>query len=131
MQYKRYGTEDKKETIMILAIDFDGTICRGLYPNIDGLQPYAKETIKKLKEDGHYIIINTCRSGEQLLETINWLLEHGIPFDRVNDNAPEQITMYGNNCRKIFADIYIDDRQIGGLPSWLSIYEYIKTKKNA
>lgn len=110
---------------MILAIDFDGTICRGTFPNIEGESPYAGEIIRKLKADGHYIIINTCRSGQQLLEAINWLLQQEIPFDRVNDNEPAQIALHENNSRKVFADLYIDDRQVGGLPSWLAIYEYI------
>lgn len=110
---------------MIIAIDFDGTICRGKYPNIDGEQPYAKQTIEQLKADGHYIIINTCRSGKQLLEAINWLLQQGIPFDRVNDNEPTNVALYGNNSRKVYAHIYIDDKQVGGLPLWKDICNYI------
>ncbi len=103
---------------MILSIDFDGTISRGTYPAIDGLQPYAKECINKLYHDGHYIIINTCRSNGELLEAINWLLDRRIPFDRVNDNNPDMIGLHQNNSRKIFADIYIDDRNLFGFPGW-------------
>lgn len=115
---------------MIIAIDFDGTICRGKFPNIDGEQPYAKQSMKQLKDDGHYIIINTCRSGKQLLEAINWLLQQGIPFHRVNDNEPTNVALYGNNSRKVYAHIYIDDKQVGGLPSWLEIYEQITAAEN-
>lgn len=113
---------------MIIALDFDGTICFGKYPNIEGIQPLAKKYIQKLKADGHYLIINTCRSGEYLVQAINWLLENEIPFDRVNDNEPTQTAMYQNNSRKIYAHIYIDDKQIGGLPSWQEIYEFITEK---
>lgn len=111
---------------MILAIDFDGTICRGKYPNIDGLQPYAKEVINRLYKSGHYIIINTCRSGDQLTEAINWMLQQGIPFNRVNDNHPEQSALYNNNSRKVNADLYIDDRNLGGFPGWLQAEKEIE-----
>jgi len=110
---------------MILAIDFDGTISRGKYPAINGLQPYAKEVINRLFIDGHYLIINTCRSGDQLLEAINWMLQQGISFHRVNDNHPEQTAMYNNNSRKIYAHIYIDDKNLGGFPGWLQTEKMI------
>ena len=103
---------------MILAIDFDGTICRGKYPAIDGQQPYAAETINALYDAGHYIIINTCRSNDVLLTAINWLISQGIRFHRVNDNHPEQTALYKNNSRKIYAHIYVDDKNLGGFPGW-------------
>lgn len=109
----------------IIAIDFDGTISTGRYPAIDGLRPGAKEAINALYTEGCYIIINTCRSGQQLLDAINFMLHVGVKFDRVNDNHPLESAKYNNNSRKIFAHIYIDDKQIGGLPPWESIYDYI------
>jgi len=115
---------------MILSIDFDGTICRGTYPNIDGQHPYAAETIERLYNEGHYIIINTCRSGERLLEAINWMLKEGIKFHRVNDNHPEQIKLYNNNSRKIYAHLYVDDKNLGGFPGWLWAYDAITEKEN-
>lgn len=115
---------------MILAIDFDGTICRGKYPNIDGLQPYAKEVINRFYESGHYLIINTCRSGDQLIEAINWMLQNCIPFHRVNDNHPGQTAIYNNNSRKVNADVYIDDRNLGGFPGWLQTEEIINEMVN-
>lgn len=111
---------------MILAIDFDGTICRGKYPAIDGQQPYAAVTVNQLYDDGHYLIINTCRSGDQLTEAVNWMLQQGIKFHRVNDNHPEQTALYNNNSRKIYAHIYIDDKNLGGFPGWPQAYETIK-----
>ena len=110
---------------MIIGIDFDGTICRGKYPAIDGQQPYAAETINALYDAGHYIIINTCRSGEQLLLAINWMLTQGIRFHRVNDNHPEQTALYNNNSRKIYAHLYIDDKNLGGFPGWKLAMEMI------
>ena len=99
---------------MIIAVDFDGTISRGKFPAIDGEQPYAGESLRKLHDEGHKIIIWTCRTGDQLLNAINWLLERKIPFDRVNDHDPENIAKYGEGGKKIYAHCYIDDKNIGG-----------------
>ncbi len=114
---------------MTIAIDFDRTIARTDNFVIAGEVPGAKEAICKLKEAGHYIIINTCRTEDTLLDAINWLLRQGIPFDRVNDNEPVNVEAYGSNSRKIYADVYVDDRQVGGLPAWSEIYEYITDLK--
>jgi hypothetical protein len=110
---------------MIIAIDFDNTISRGKYPAIDGLQPYAKDVINRLHASGHYLIINTCCTGDQLTEAVNWLLQQGIPFNRVNDNHPENAAIYGSNSRKIYAHLYIDDKNLGGFPGWLQAEEMI------
>ncbi|MEL3904422.1 MAG: hypothetical protein P1P63_04855 [Treponemataceae bacterium] len=114
---------------MIVAIDFDGTLHTGQYPAIGSEAPYAAEMMRKLRSDGHYLIINTCRSGEMLVNAVNWLLRHDIPFDRVNDNCPVSTAKYGSNSRKIYAHVYVDDKQIGGLPTWPEIYNYISEKE--
>ena len=114
---------------MIIAVDFDGTLHTGKWPDIGAEAPYAGEVMRKLKADGHYLIINTCRTGDMLLKAINWLLRHDIPFDRVNDNCPTGIEQYGNNSRKIHAHVYVDDKQVGGLPPWRDIYDYITEKQ--
>lgn len=104
---------------MIIAVDFDGTISRGKYPAIDGEQPYAGESLRKLYSQGHKIIIWTCRTGDRLLEAINWLLEHQIPFSRINDHDPDNLTKYGGEGgKKIYAHVYIDDKNIGGFLGW-------------
>lgn len=112
---------------MIIAIDFDGTIHNGIYPYIGLLKTHAKEVINTLKEQGHYIIIWTCRTGDDLLEAVNFLLEKEILFDRINDNCPDNKATYGGNTRKIYADYYIDDKQIGHLPAWRDIETFINT----
>lgn len=115
---------------MIIAIDFDGTIVRGTFPAIDGLMPDARQYINMLKADGHYLIINTCRSGRQAIEAINYMLYSGIPFDRFNDNEPTSIAKYNSNSRKVYAHVYVDDKQVGGLPPWSEIYRYITDVEN-
>lgn len=111
---------------MIIAIDFDGTICTDQYPEIGVPLPYVVDTIQTLYKDGHYIIINTCRDGDRLTEAINWLMANDIPFNRVNDNHPDVPAKYGSNSRKVFADLYIDDRNLGGFDTWLQAYERIQ-----
>ena len=110
---------------MIIAVDFDGTLHTGKWPGIGAPQPYAVDVMNKLKADGHYLIIWTCREGDLLVNAINWLQEKGIPFDRVNDNHPEGTVRYGNNARKVHAHLYVDDKQVGGLPPWEEIYDEV------
>ncbi|MDR2806274.1 MAG: hypothetical protein LBB85_11700 [Dysgonamonadaceae bacterium] len=113
---------------MIIAVDFDGTLHTGEYPAIGAPAPYAAEIMQQLAEDGHYIIIWTCREGDYQTDMVNWLVEHKIPFNRVNNHAPGVVKKYGFASRKIFADVYIDDRQIGGLPTWHEIYDIVSGK---
>lgn len=103
---------------MIIAIDFDGTICHGKFPSIDGQQPDARDVINKLHADGHYLIIWTCRTRDYLTEAINWLLDQDIKFHRINAGNPENIAKYGNEGKKIYAHVYIDDKNLGGFPGW-------------
>ena len=111
---------------MIIAVDFDGTLVENKYPETGALLPAAKDAMVQLKRDGHYIIIWSCRTGELLLNATNFLLENGVPFDRVNDHQPDNGARYGDTGKKIYADVYIDDRHVGGLPEWPQIYKYIK-----
>jgi hypothetical protein len=115
---------------MIIAIDFDGTIVRGQFPAIDGLTPDARQYINRMRADGHYIIINTCRSGQQAIDAVNYLLYAGILFDRFNDNEPTSVAKYNSNSRKVYAHVYVDDKQVGGLPPWSEIYKYITELEN-
>ncbi len=110
---------------MIIAIDFDGTLHTGDYPAIGSPAPDALRIMKQLKSDGHYLIIWTCREGERQTEMVNWLLENKIPFDRVNEHYPGSCEPYGYKSRKVYAHMYVDDKQVGGLPSWQEIYNQI------
>jgi hypothetical protein len=116
---------------MIIAIDFDGTIAHSCWPNVGTLIPGAKEYINRLYADGHYIIIWTCRAGEPLIKAINYLLAAGVKFHRINDDEPGVYAQYGGGGRKLYADVYIDDKQVGGLPPWSDIYETISGPKPA
>jgi len=111
---------------MIIAVDFDGTLHTGEWPGIGTPAPCAPNVMRSLKDKGHYLIIWTCREGVLLTEAINWLLANDIPFHRVNDHEPENMAKYGGATRKVYAHLYIDDKQVGGLPPWVDILDYVE-----
>lgn len=111
---------------MIIAVDFDGTLCKDAYPQIGEPMPGAIKSMQQLKKDGHYLILWTCRTGERLKEAINWLLEHNIPIDRINDHSAANIALYGEGGNKIYADVYIDDKALGGFPGWFMAMDMIR-----
>jgi len=112
---------------MIIAIDFDGTIVEDQFPCIGEMVEGAKEAINRLKEEGYYIIIWTCRSHIRLLEAIEWLAKQGIHYDKINESCPTNVERYsGIDTRKVYADIYIDDKMLGKLPTWDEIYWIVR-----
>lgn len=110
---------------MIIAIDFDGTIVEHKYPEIGYEIPFATATIKKIIEEQHQVILWTVRKGELLEEAVNWCKERGIEFYAVNKNFPEEVVDNDKGYCKINADVFIDDRNLGGIPDWGSIYKMI------
>lgn len=97
----------------IFAVDFDGTLCRGdNFPCIGKPNKILIEWIKLRQHRGHKFILWTCREGEHLEKAVEWCRMQGLFFDAVNENLPERIEMFGNDCRKIGADFYIDDKNL-------------------
>ncbi|MEL7585567.1 MAG: hydrolase [Prolixibacteraceae bacterium] len=113
---------------MIIAVDFDGTIVEHQYPKIGKDVPFAIETLKLLQKDGHQLILWTFRCGKELDDAVNYCLERGVEFYAVNKSYPEEI-FDNTTSRKIHADIYIDDRNLGGLFEWTIAYGLISGKK--
>ena len=109
---------------LIIAIDFDGTIVEDGYPGIGEPMIFAFETIKKLQKEGHRLILWTYRSGSKLQEAVDFCKEKGIEFYAVNKNYPEEI-FDGKISRKIHADLFVDDRNLGGFPGWTEVYKQI------
>lgn len=94
----------------VIAVDFDGTVARTRFPEI--LSPIY-ETINFLqlaKLDGATVILWTCREGENLENAVEWCKRNCVPIDYVNENTPERVDLFGNDSRKISADMYIDDK---------------------
>lgn len=109
---------------MVIAVDFDGTIVKHEYPKIGKPNLFAFETLKALQKQGHKLILWTYRSGKELDEALIFCKEHGVEFYAVNKNYPEE-EFDETISRKIYADIYIDDRNIGGFPGWSIIWKLI------
>jgi len=114
---------------MLIAIDFDGTIVKHRYPEIGPELPFAIETLKKLQTEGHKLILWSVREGDLLNEAVEWCRQRGIEFYAVNRDYPEEEVEKNNNfSRKLKVDLFIDDRNIGGLPDWGTIYNMIHNK---
>lgn len=109
---------------LTIAIDFDGTIVEDDYPNVGKPRIFAFETLKKLQEDGHRLILWTYRSGLRLEEAVEFCESNDIKFYAVNKSFPEEQFDY-TKSRKIHADLFIDDRNIGGILGWGEIYQML------
>jgi hypothetical protein len=116
---------------MVIAIDFDGTIVEHEYPKIGREIPFAVETLKMLQKDHHKLILWSVREGKLLDEAVAWCKERGLEFYAVNRDYPEE-TMDNNQhwSRKLKVDMFIDDRNIGGLPDWGTMYKMIRDRKS-
>ena len=100
---------------MIFSIDFDGTIVENAWPDIGKLNPDAVDFIQTIKGARHTFILNTLRTGDKLKAAVDFLKEHDLAPDYVNENTKGVIECFDGDSRKIFADVYIDDRNAGGL----------------
>lgn len=114
---------------MIIAVDFDGTIVEHRYPRIGEEIPFAVDTLKLLQQEKHRLILWSVREGELLDEAVEWCKARGLEFYAVNKDYPEEQGDHQGFSRKLKADLFIDDRNIGGLPDWGVIYEMIKGRK--
>jgi hypothetical protein len=108
---------------MIIAVDFDGTIVEHDYPNIGRSIPFAIETLLQLQKDRHQLLLWTVREGDLLQEAVDYCAKRGLVFYAVNKNYPEEDITKAS--RKLNADLYIDDRNVGGLPDWGVIYHIV------
>ena len=113
---------------LIIAVDFDGTIVEDAYPSIGKPMMFAFETLKKLQDDGHRLILWTYRYGEKLEDAIKFCENNGVFFYAVNSSFPEE-QFDSNLSRKIHADIFIDDRIMGGFIGWGEIYQMLTNTK--
>ena len=102
----------EKRNYTSYAVDFDGTLCENAWPNIGKPNYTLIRILKELRETGGKIILWTCRTADRLDKAIAWCKEQGLEFNAVNENLPEIIGQFGTESRKVFADIYVDDKAI-------------------
>lgn len=108
----------------VIAVDFDGTIVESKYPEMGKERPFAFQTLRALQEKGFLLVLWTCRTGKLLDDAVALCRKNGVEFYAVNCNFSGDDNEPGY-MRKVDADIYIDDRNIGGLPSWGEIYQML------
>ncbi len=114
---------------MIIAVDFDGTIVEHEYPKIGKERLFAFQTLKMLQKEGHRLIMWTYRCGKELDDAVEYCRKNGLEFYAINRNYPEE-EFTGEVSRKILAEMYIDDMNLGGIPdSWTEIYDMIHKRK--
>ncbi|MBS1637411.1 MAG: hydrolase [Bacteroidetes bacterium] len=106
----------------VIAVDFDGTIVEHAYPKIGREMMFAFATLKELNKKGHKLILWTIRTGYLLDEAVEYCRANGVEFYAVNKNYPEE-ELGENTSRKLNADIFIDDRNVGGFIGWSAIWQ--------
>lgn len=98
---------------MIIAVDFDGILCSNCFPGIGEPNYEMILVVRQLMDEGHEVVLWTCRVEKQLEEAVKWCEDRGMHFCAVNDNAPSNKAkfdgVYAESPRKIYADVYIDD----------------------
>lgn len=115
---------------MRIAVDFDGTIVEDRFPEIGEERPFAVDVLKKFrKEEHHVLILWTVRDGAYLEDALRWCEERGLVFDAVNthyweEGLPDSIPSLSH---KVNAHLFIDDRNLGGVPDWTTIYLQVKS----
>ena len=109
----------------IIAVDFDGTIVEHKYPEIGEEMMFAFDTLKALQKKGHTLILWTYRAGKYLDDAVKYCEQNGLKFHAVNKSYPEEVFDEKTISRKINADIFIDDRNVGGFLGWGEIYQML------
>lgn len=124
----KFGTTERIMMIDInnikIAVDFDGTVVEHEYPKIGKEKLFAFRTLKELEKKGARLILWTFRTGKELDEAVEYCRQNGIEFYAVNKNYPEEI-QDDTVSRKIDADLFIDDKNLGGFPGWSEVWQII------
>jgi hydroxymethylpyrimidine pyrophosphatase-like HAD family hydrolase len=121
MSQRQEMISSKSKTI---AVDFDGTIVEHAYPRIGKEMLFAFDTLKALQRKGHKLILWTFRDGQTLIDAVEYCRQNGVEFYAVNKSYPEEEYDLSIS-RKINADLFIDDRNVGGFPGWSNIWQML------
>ncbi len=114
----------KTSSPKIIAVDFDGTIVEHAYPKIGKEMLFAFATLKALQAKGHKLILWTIRTGHLLEEAVEFCRQNGVEFYAVNKNFPDE-EWVPDTPRKLNADIFIDDRNLGGFVGWSKVWQML------
>ena len=99
---------------MIVAVDFDGILCRDEFPGIGAPNYSMISLVHEIIDAGHEVVLWTSRADDRLVEAVRWCEDRGLHFCAVNDNAPSNRAryerLYPDDTRKVYADVYMDDK---------------------
>ncbi len=122
------------EQKFIVGVDFDGTIFGDEFPDTGPPNMAVINKIKEFQKHKCEIVLWTCREGDFLLDAVEKCKNIGIEFDAINENSPSQVAhmkemqelhgqkSYGEFAkRKIYANVYVDDRSPGSIDFFLRI----------
>ena len=94
----------------IIAVDFDGTLVTNKFPEMGEVRTTIWDAVVTYQKMGWKIILWTCRTDSMLDDAVKFCADRGLIFDAVNQNIPEVQEYYHGDTRKVFANLYIDDR---------------------
>ena len=115
-QYQREIESTKREAELarkrapIIAVDFDGTLCENEWPGIGETKWETVQALIAAQAAGARLILWTNRVGARLAEAVEWCRQRELEFDAVNENLPEVLAAFVTDCRKVYDDIYLDDK---------------------
>lgn len=112
LQKEKLKGSDFSNLPKILAVDFDGCLVSNKYPEIGELN---RGLAKELMFGGYMHwkkILWTSRTGAMLDEAINFCKTNHIYFDAINTNIDEVKRITGDDTRKVYADLYLDDKSL-------------------
>ena len=101
---------------MIIAVDFDGVLCKNEFPAIGRPNYEVISLIRQHIDIGNEVILWTTRNGNELTAAVEWCEDRGLHFCAINAPAPSNEEEYGDKyptpSRKVYADVYIDDHNL-------------------
>lgn len=106
----------EKGVYMIVAVDFDGVLCEDKFPEIGEPRYDVISAVRQLIDKGHEVVLWTSRVEKELEAAVSWCEDRGLHFTAINENAPSNRALYKDlyktDPRKIYADVYIDDKSM-------------------
>lgn len=108
----------QREPLHIIAIDFDGCIFAGGYPDITKGHVIHSTVVKmheqmKANPDTEFVLW-TCRGGHYLADAIKVVKDNNLPIKYFNEHHPAAHRWFGSDTKspKIYAHEYWDDKAI-------------------
>lgn len=108
----------------IIAVDFDGTLVEDKFPEIGAKNEQVFTIMRLARSIGAKIVLWTCRHDTALMQAVDFCRANDLNFDAVNHNIAEVQELYGHDTRKVFADVYIDDKAL--LPTASNLLEVLE-----